>query len=673
MLYVDIPPGHWAEKPADILGSKRIMEGVSATEFGGNLKLTKVDTARIIENLLGNRYVPTNIILLSDIRSGHPDFRLIMKVLSADLMDTDDNKFDPYKKISRYEFTKSLVKTLEYMQAESFSIRKYPKSVNGIDKDKKDIVDKAVNSWQLTEGYDNNGWKQQITRYEALETVTNACFSLFPEVRVAFIDAVHVTVPTPIPVQTPVATPMPTAVPTPKPTVVPTAIPTIKPTPIPNPWATPKIVVTPKPTVVPTVKPTIKPTPRPTVIPTAKPTIKPTPRPTVIPTAKPTVVPTVKPTIKPTPKPTVIPTAKPTVVPTVKPTIKPTPMPTVVPTIVPTVIPSQTPTPEVTPSSSFVRPTPIPNPWATPTTTVVTPKPSVVPTAKPTIVPTVMPTLIPSAVPTVIPSQTPTPEPTLEPTIINEASILRSQATLKVISNFFYSEEVPADLNVQPTNINRPLSQLIPTVDLSASYWFNKSDNSILKNLGIIIGAKFMGGYEYALSEVTDPSTGAVTQNLLFSDESANINFSLMYKIMSSDTFDFALGLDGYARMTSVSPGQAQLKSYFEAPKSYYAGGLRALFGFKIIDNLALELFAAPHYVYQSIDGIILKPDNTALGQNFVLDRFDLTFGADARYDIIKLGNNWLYGNVNLGGDFMAGSSATQITFGGGAGVGITF
>ena len=429
MLYVDIPPGHWAEKPADILGSKRIMEGVSATEFGGNLKLTKVDTARIIENLLGNRYVPTNIILLSDIRSGHPDFRLIMKVLSADLMDTDDNKFDPYKKISRYEFTKSLVKTLEYMQAESFSIRKYPKSVNGIDKDKKDIVDKAVNSWQLTEGYDNNGWKQQITRYEALETVTNACFSLFPEVRVAFIDAVHVTVPTPIPVQTPVATPMPTAVPTPKPTVVPTAIPTIKPTPIPNPWATPKIVVTPKPTVVPTVKPTIK----------------------------------------PTPKPTVIPTAKPTVVPTVKPTIKPTPMPTVVPTIVPTVIPSQTPTPEVTPSSSFVRPTPIPNPWATPTTTVVTPKPSVVPTAKPTIVPTVMPTLIPSAVPTVIPSQTPTPEPTLEPTIINEASILRSQATLKVISNFFYSEEVPADLNVQPTNINRPLSQLIPTVDLSAS------------------------------------------------------------------------------------------------------------------------------------------------------------------------------------------------------------
>ena len=182
-----------------------------------------------------------------------------------------------------------------------------------------------------------------------------------------------------------------------------------------------------------------------------------------------------------------------------------------------------------------------------------------------------------------------------------------------------------------------------------------------------------MGGYEYALSEVTDPSTGAVTQNLLFSDESANINFSLMYKIMSSDTFDFALGLDGYARMTSVSPGQAQLKSYFEAPKSYYAGGLRALFGFKIIDNLALELFAAPHYVYQSIDGIILKPDNTALGQNFVLDRFDLTFGADARYDIIKLGNNWLYGNVNLGGDFMAGSSATQITFGGGAGVGITF
>jgi hypothetical protein len=254
-LYSDIPPGHWAENAADVMGQKEIMKGVSATEFGGKLTIKRYDVAEIINGLLGNRSVPTSIILLSDVRSGHPQFRVIMKVLSINLMDTQGNKFNGEAKVSRYDFAKFIVNTLNYSQAEPISIRQPPSPVTSVPDDKKALVDKVVNYWQLTEGY--NDWGQNINRFEALEMVARAAMILDPDIissigPVSRPSANDNPVATPTPYRTPVPTPAETPAPTPEITSAPTprATPEIT-TPTPEPLRTP-VVSTPTPEPLPT-------------------------------------------------------------------------------------------------------------------------------------------------------------------------------------------------------------------------------------------------------------------------------------------------------------------------------------------------------------------------------------------------------------------------------------
>lgn len=96
-VYSDIPTGFWAENPADVLSELDIMQGASATEFGGNLPLNRYETARVLSGLLGNR-APIGIILLSDVRQGNPDFKSVMKVVNAQIMEPTNNKFSGEKR-----------------------------------------------------------------------------------------------------------------------------------------------------------------------------------------------------------------------------------------------------------------------------------------------------------------------------------------------------------------------------------------------------------------------------------------------------------------------------------------------------------------------------------------------------------------------------------------------
>jgi len=234
--FSDIPQGHWAENICDLLYEENIMSGVSSNEFGGNLKLTRYDTARILNGLLGKKYITQGFILLSDIKGGHPDFKVIMKIISANLMeyDTKNNKFDGEKKISRYDFTVSIIKVLNFLQAEPISIRIPPKKISA-PSDKKDFIDKAVNYWQITEGFYD--WSKNISRYEALEIVAKATKILRQDL-VEKIGEVKgnteiTPTPTPVVVKTPIPIPTPTSTPivnpyspTPTPVVVKTPIPT---------------------------------------------------------------------------------------------------------------------------------------------------------------------------------------------------------------------------------------------------------------------------------------------------------------------------------------------------------------------------------------------------------------------------------------------------------------
>lgn len=282
-LYTDIPAGHWSETAADVLGEENIMLGASVNEFGGNLLVTRYDVAKIINGLLGKRFIPGGIILLSDVRAGHPDFNNIMKVLNSNLMDTTNNKFNGEKKVTRYEFAKFIIKTLEYLQADPISIRQPPKAIGNIEAEKREILNKAVNYWQLTDGY--TSWDQNINRYGALEMTAKAAININPDLLIRIGNVVRQTPgetpATPVPViPTPIPTPFPTQAPVVNPTVVPTPVPVI-PTPattLPTTTIpTPLPVVTPVPftsqTPVPVMTPVISiPTPEVSNTPTTVPT-----------------------------------------------------------------------------------------------------------------------------------------------------------------------------------------------------------------------------------------------------------------------------------------------------------------------------------------------------------------------------------------------------------------
>jgi hypothetical protein len=304
-LYTDIPPGHWAENAADVMGQKEIMKGISTNEFGGKLKLKRYDVAEIINGLLGNRSVPTSIILLEDVRSGHPNFRVIMKVLSINLMEIQGNKFNGEKKVSRYDFGKFMVNTLNYSQADPISIRQVPIPVTNVADDKKAIVDKVLNYWQLTEGY--NDWGQDISRFEALEMVARAAMILDPDI----ISSIG-----------PVARPgtEPNVTPTPYQTPIPVRTPYTTPVPVQTPRATPEPVYTPEPTPVPVRTPVEStPTPEPVYTPST-----PTPSPEI--TVEPTPGPVRTPVISiPTPEPVYTPAIS---SPSPEVSIEPTPVPT---------------------------------------------------------------------------------------------------------------------------------------------------------------------------------------------------------------------------------------------------------------------------------------------------------------------------------------------------------
>ncbi|GIW21673.1 MAG: hypothetical protein KatS3mg068_0680 [Candidatus Sericytochromatia bacterium] len=299
--FSDIPNGHWAENIADLLYEENIMSGVSSNEFGGNLKLTRYEAARILNGLLGKKYVPLVFTLLSDVKSGHPDFKVINKIISANLMEYSNNKFEGDKKISRYDFALSIIKTLNYLQAEPISIRIPPKKIVA-SSDKKDLIDKAVNYWQIAEGFYD--WTENISRYEALEMVAKATkivrqdlVDKIGEIK-SNIEVIPTPTATPIVIRTPIPTPTPvivkTPIPTPTPVIVKTPIPTPIPTltnpystpiPIPTPTATPIVIRTPIPTPTPVIVKTPIPTPIPTL---TNPYSTPIPIPT--PTATPLVI-----------------------------------------------------------------------------------------------------------------------------------------------------------------------------------------------------------------------------------------------------------------------------------------------------------------------------------------------------------------------------------------------
>ncbi len=560
-LYSDIPQGHWAENAADVLGEENIMEGASSTEFNGNLAIKRYDVAKTLNGLLGDRFIPITITILDDVRAGHPDFRVIMKMLSANLMDTQGNKFNGDKKVSRYDFGNFIIKTLNYLQAETLAIRRPPRSVANVQPEKKELVDKIINYWQLTEGY--NDWNQNLTRFEALEMVARAAMILNPDLisRIGTVARGNIPVPVETPTPTPVVTPTP-----------------VIPTPIPTPIVAPTPVVTPTPVI-------------------------------------------------PTPKPTPIPTPVPVITPSIIP-VTPTPVETPMPTRTPIFITNPTPTPVPIPSRTPVVSTPTPTPIPTP-------------------------------------EETPVPSPSQSVSASVNTDVLRSQVTLKGIYNFLYAEDLPKVFLSEVTRVKDDTPGFSIAGDVS--YWFKDFDIFLVKDMGITFGFSSLGSYLHPTPQAAPVLVKADTEI----SEAFRVDLSILYKAFRIQDMELAGGLDVYYRSTSRASAHA-IDSYWRASKNYTGIGVKALFGWRIIEHLVLESNLSMHYVGQTINDKITTANGAQIPKGSLIDRFDLEMGLNGRYDIFQFENNWFYGDINFKGKFLLGDG-NQTIMGGGLGAGVSF
>lgn len=517
----------------------------------------------------------------------------------------------------------------------------------------------------------------------------------------------------------------PTATPTSKPTAAPSPAPSPKPTaapspaPSPKPTAAPSPVPTAKPSTAPTAAPSVAPSPKPSASsddleslvtnasaqPTAVPSVKPSTAPTAAPSVKPSPTPTTTPSAKSsagaddleslvnTPKATPVPTAsggmadlenllntasaKPTAAPTVKPTTAPTPKPPA-PTVKPTVPP--TPKPAVPTAKAL--------PTATPPPVLATPKPAPsgssvddlarelgvpVPSTKPVASPAVVASATPAAIDYIaqlnlVPADPeslldiPIPQvakPVIEPasplpTMAPLGGVLRNHAILGVLTKPIFQEGLPGNLTASfPLNTQKSLLTVSTNIGLGfhfdGAYWLSQMPSPFLSKTGILLNVASQGGFTVDDVDVT---------------ETVHANLGLMYKAVSTERLDVAVGLDNYFRLTSSAKDPRN--NYFQASRSYMGFGLKGLLGYRLFDWLTVEFSVAPHFVMHDLPNIQLAA--------LPLKRFDVTSQLLLGFDIVRLGNQKI--TLNLGYQLymlMGAGDGNQVSHGVFAGTGYHF
>ncbi len=423
----------------------------------------------------------------------------------------------------------------------------------------------------------------------------------------------------------------PSGTPSTKPTLAPAATPT------PRPSASIDISKIPDIDITGSALPSVKPSAAPTLQPTVKPSVKPSAKPS----AKPSVKPSVKPSLKPSVKPSLKPTAKPSVKPTVKPTVKPSPQPSAKPSAQssdPAAIQSSLPTP---------RPSALSDLEQRLRELRESSKPAITPSAKPEQPDSLVDIPLPSARPTATPEPQSTPKP-IESNLLPNVSLkkrppLDNRVLLLGNWRLLYEERVPDNIM---TALSMPASSQSISGDagisarLNSMFWFGEP-NTPMGNLGLVFDLASMGGFQFNGADLTDT---------LWADA------GVMYKLVSSESFDFAAGLEGYYRITESSNDPRN--NYFQASRSYIGMGTRLTSAWRVWDPLTLELTIAPHYVIQDLSNIQLS--------ELPLNRFDTQVQFLINWDIFDIGSSKMSLDVGYQGLFLfdLGSEASQIMHG---------
>jgi hypothetical protein len=325
--------------------------------------------------------------------------------------------------------------------------------------------------------------------------------------------------------------------------------------------------------------PSAAPTAEPMATPTAVPTIAGTPTPPPMPTATPYQWPSqAMPTRAPTPAPTAMPTARPTAPPTTRPTAQPTARPTARPTSAPTAAPTPAWTPD---------PTPMPS--AGPSVMVHLPGDQV-----PWYMPTPAPSAAPSAAPT---AATATPAPNGSGGIAFGSNRSPFEGWVAAFGGFgAIGENIAMNLTQQP---GQPVAQPTP--------FPNQPTDEATGQGGTTPAFGIMGQYWYGAFggtwDIESQKTYIVVNNqgqgIGTLMEAVNARFQLLYKLPIRPGMEVAAGLEGSIRSTDYVAGQQVTVStgYFQAPRTYSGGGLAGRFGYRILDNLALDAGLSVNYL----------------------------------------------------------------------------
>lgn len=235
----DLPPGHWARKPAGILADAKIMKGRTPVDFSGEVPLTRYELAEILSQLYNEEGPPATFVVLKDMPPGHEATEAVQRVMGYQLLAArKPGVFSGEEPVTRKEIAEAFDTLLERNGVSPPARKRTPVAFSDITPGGSlaPVLDRIVNRFAIIEGKNGSPFypSNVVTRFQVLNMLIKALPYLNPAIDREVRDAMR-PAPTPSPSPLPSgASPVPTTMPSEEPTVVPfTPPPSIAPTPVP--------------------------------------------------------------------------------------------------------------------------------------------------------------------------------------------------------------------------------------------------------------------------------------------------------------------------------------------------------------------------------------------------------------------------------------------------------
>ena len=169
----DIPPGHWARKPAGILADHKIMTGRTPVDFAGEVPLTRYELAMILSALHAVEGPPATFVVLRDMPTGHEATLDVQRVLGYDLMKArKPGVFEGSEGVTRREMAEALDTLLEKNGVQPPARKRNPVFFSDIPAASPTtaILDRVVNRFALMEGKSGAPFYpiNAVTRFQVL-------------------------------------------------------------------------------------------------------------------------------------------------------------------------------------------------------------------------------------------------------------------------------------------------------------------------------------------------------------------------------------------------------------------------------------------------------------------------------------------------------------------------